>query len=294
MVGKSFVRNRCPVRASALAYTTLLALIPMLAVALSVSTSILKNEGQDRISGLIDKFVDSVTPPGMLPTNSAPEITADASRGQAGTGETNGVSGQPSADARYMAARKQVADTINGFIQNTSSGTLGVTGTVLLVFVAISMLSRIEETFNDIWGVAQGRSWFVRIVQYWAVITLGPVLLVVALGLTSGPHLEATKRLINSMPFVGGLVLNLLFQLLPVVVLCLTFALLYMLMPNTKVQWKAAMVGGLVGGVLWHLNSVFSVLYVSRVVTSSKIYEGLAMVPVFMVGLYFGWLILLF
>src|SRR5213595_2406551 len=58
MVGKSFVRNRCPVRASALAYSTLLALIPMLAVALSVSTSILKNEGQDRISGLIDKFVD--------------------------------------------------------------------------------------------------------------------------------------------------------------------------------------------------------------------------------------------
>jgi membrane protein len=294
MVGKSFVRNRCPVRASALAYTTLLALIPMLAVALSVSTSILKNEGRDRISGLIDKFVESVTPPAMVPTNSAPEITANADLGTAGTGETNSVTGQPSADAKYTAARRQVADSINGFIQKTNSGTLGVTGTVLLVFVAISMLSRIEETFNDIWGVTQGRSWFVRIVQYWAVITLGPVLLAVALGLTSGPHLEATKRFVNSMPFVGSLLLNLVFQLLPVAVLCLTFALLYMLMPNTKVQWKAAMVGGLVGGILWHLNNVVSVLYVSRVVTNSKIYGGMAMVPVFMVGLYFGWLILLF
>jgi membrane protein len=294
MVGKSFVRNRCPVHASALAYTTLLALIPMLAVALSVSTSILKNEGQERISGFIDKFVDSVTPPGTLPTNAAPEITANASGGTAGTGETNGVAGQPAADVRYTAARKQVAVTINGFIRNTNSGTLGVTGTVLLVFVAISMLSRIESTFNDIWGVTQGRSWFERIWKYWGVITLGPILLALALGLTSGPRLEATKKLINSMPFVGGLVLNLLFQLLPVVVLCLTFALLYMLMPNTKVHWKAALAGGLVGGILWHLNSVFSVLYVSRLVTNSKLYAGLAMVPVFMVGLYFGWLILLF
>ena len=78
------------------------------------------------------------------------------------------------------------------------------------------------------------------------------------------------------------------------VVLCLTFAVFYALMPNTKVDWQAALAGGLAGGLLFHLNNVVSVLYVSRVVSNSKIYGSLGLVPVFMIGLYFSWLILLF
>jgi membrane protein len=65
-------------------------------------------------------------------------------------------------------------------------------------------------------------------------------------------------------------------------------------MPNTKVDWRAALVGGLVGGGLFHLNNVVSVLYVSRVVSNSRIYGSLGLVPVFMIGLYFAWIILLF
>jgi membrane protein len=72
-----------------------------------------------------------------------------------------------------------------------------------------------------------------------------------------------------------------------------TFALIYMLIPNTKVHWGAALVGGLVSGVLFHLNNAVSVLYVSRVVSNSKIYGSLGLLPVFMIGLYFSWLILL-
>jgi membrane protein len=151
-------------------------------------------------------------------------------------------------------------------------------------------LSRIEDTFNDIWGVARGRSWFMRIVLYWGVISLAPMLLIVALGLATGPHLEGTREFLTTMPFVS----NLIFRLLPVMVLCLTFALFYGLIPNTKVHWQAALAGGLAGGILFHLNNVVSVLYVSRVVSNSKIYGSLGLVPVFMIGLYFGWLILLF
>ncbi len=77
-------------------------------------------------------------------------------------------------------------------------------------------------------------------------------------------------------------------------VLFLTLSLFYILIPNTKVRWRAALVGGLVAGVLWHLNNAVSVLYVSRVVSNSKIYGSLGLVPVFMIGLYFSWLILLF
>jgi membrane protein len=116
------------------------------------------------------------------------------------------------------------------------------------------------------------------------------LLVIVAIGLASGPHLAGTKQLVTAMPFLGSLV----FRFLPVVVLCLTFALFYMLMPNTKVQWRAALVGGVVAGLLLHLNNLISVLYVSRVVSNSKIYGSLGLVPVFMIGLYFSWLLLLF
>ena len=92
------------------------------------------------------------------------------------------------------------------------------------------------------------------------------------------------------MPFIGELI----FQFVPLVILWLAFSLTYLLVPNTRVRFGAALIGGIVGGSLWHLNNIFGFLYVSRVVTNSKIYGGFGLVPVFMVGLYFSWLILLF
>ncbi len=310
MVWRSFTRNRCPVRASALAYASLLALIPMLAVVMSITSTFLKKEGEQRIDEFIVKLVANMTPPAVLETNAVSSVTNQLIESQgasssnalaSASSSTNGFANSANAttnasvvslveDERIVSARKEMARRINGFIQNTRSGTLGVTGSILLIFVAISMLSRIEDTFNDIWGVARGRSWFMRIVLYWGVISLMPLLLVVALGLATGSHLDSTRQFILTNPFISRLT----FQLLPVLVLCFTFGLLYMLMPNTKVRWRAAVVGGLVGGILFHLNNLVSVLYVSRVVSNSKIYGSLALVPVFMIGLYFSWLILLF
>jgi membrane protein len=156
------------------------------------------------------------------------------------------------------------------------------------------MLTRIESTFNDIWGVARGRSWFMRIVLYWGVLSLAPLLVVLALGLATGSHLNTTEQFLAHLPFVGNFLFTFALQCAPVVILCVTFAAFYMLMPNAKVRWDAALVGGLVGGLLFHLNNLLSVLYVSRVVSNSKIYGSLALVPVFMIGLYFCWWILLF
>src|ERR1041385_1570568 len=69
LVWKSFARNRCPVRASGLAYVTLLALVPMLAVVVSITSSFLKKEGEDRIDQFIVRLVANITPPAMLGTN---------------------------------------------------------------------------------------------------------------------------------------------------------------------------------------------------------------------------------
>jgi membrane protein len=324
MVCRSFTRNRCPVRASALAYGNLLALIPMLAVVMSVTSTFLKKEGEEKIDEFILKMVSSLTPPGMLTTNvvavvtnvtfEATNLTANGTKASTAQGTTNSIESTTNTappveatsivaaktstnvvpsfaeQAEMVRARREVARTINQFIQNTRSGALGVTGSIVLIFAAISMLTRIEDTFNDIWGVARGRGWFTRIVLYWGVISLAPLLLVVALGLATGPHLETTRRFITTMPYISTAIFN----LLPVFVLCITFSIFYMLIPNTRVHWRAALVGGLVGGILFHLNNLASVLYVSRVVSNSRIYGSLGLIPVLMIGLYFCWLILLF
>jgi membrane protein len=116
------------------------------------------------------------------------------------------------------------------------------------------------------------------------------MLLALAVGLASGSHSQSAQRIITSTPLIGTLI----FRLLPVVLLILALAAFYRFMPNTKVHWSAALVGGVLAGTLWHLNSLVSVLYVSRVVSNSRIYGSLGLVPVFMLGLYLFWWILLF
>ena len=280
LVVRSFIRNRCPLRASSLAYASLLALVPMLAVIISVSASLLKSQGEEPIRQFIDTMVERLTP------NAAEN--PDASLGPVRPG------GRLLDPAEYERTRRDMAQRINAFVGNIQSGTLGITGMVALLFVAISMLSRIEDTFNDIWGVPRGRSWFNRIVQYWGALTLGPIVLVVTATLTSGPYFEATTKWIGSRGAAGAIAMQIGVEILPYAIWSLAFALFYQLMPNTTVHWRAAFIGGLVSGCLWQANSKFSVLYVSRVVTNSRIYGSLGMVPVFMVGLYFAWLIMLF
>lgn len=284
LVAQSFTRNRCPVRAAALSYATLLALIPMLAVAMSITSSLLKNEGQEKIYQAIDHFVATIVPPSTNALENA-ELATDAI-----IAATNGVVVTTPKDQRVAAAQAKAAGYIHAFIQKTQSSTLGVLGMLTLIYVAIMMLANIEATFNDIWGVTRGRTWVLRVILYWTTITLGPLAIIAALGLANGKHFEATREFVQNTPFIGSLI----FQLLPLFVLWLTFALLYMLVPNTKVKFSAALFGGVVAGSLWHLNNVFGFLYVSRVSNNLNIYGSLGLVPVFMAGLYLSWLILLF
>jgi membrane protein len=262
MVLRSFQHNRGPVRASALAYTTLLALIPMLAVAVSITTTFLKNDTA-RTNELVDKLVRYVAPQLNLLTQ-VDEEEAALNRGI-------------------------VVQRMLGFINNVDSGKLGVTAVIALIFVAISLLATIEATFNDIWGVSRGRTWLSRTIHYWAALTLGPLLIVTAVGFQTSPYIAWTKDFIGdneALRYVFS-------RLLPLLLLIIVFTVLYRQIPNTKVRWRAALVGGAVGACLWQLNNMSSALYLSRVVTYSKIYGSIGAIPIFLVGLYFSWLILL-
>ncbi len=311
LLGKSFVRNRCPIRASALSYTTLLAMIPMLAVVISITSSLLKDEGEERIYTIVDKFIATVIPPSPNPTNHpfatgssattgstnflAGQISAPATNGTAEiAGGTNETILPPATNAPTLTMRdERVAEAkskIRELVADIRHTALGTIGMVLLLAVGVRMLSQVESTFNDIWGVTRGRNWILRIVLYWTTITLGPLLLIAALGLASGTHWQFAHAVTERLPVLGPL----LFSALTLVLLWLTFALFYQLVPNTKVQFSAALIGGMVAGSLWHLNNLCGFLYASRLATNVTFYGSLALIPVLMIGLYFSWFIVLF
>jgi membrane protein len=327
LVGRSFVRNRCPVRASALSYTTLLALIPMLAVGMSITGLFLKEKGKEQIRHFIEQFVDNIVPTasvmkippaepsGDVPaafTNELAEIQFDAPNFLAtyaatspdGAGadslgmtspvasgsETNGASAVAGVTQAKKNFSQETANLIYGFAEKSYSGALGVTGMVFLVLTAILTLTRVEETFNDIWGVTQGREWWSRITNYFFTISLGPVLLIVALGLANGPNFAKTREMVGIVPFIAPL----LSTYLPVLMICFTFAMFYKLVPNTRVDFSAALVGGSLAGISWHFYNKIVVHVASSAVSANAVYGGLFMIPLFMGGLYVVWLTVLF
>ena len=212
LVIRSFVRNRCPVHAAALSYTSLLALIPLLAVAISVTSSLLKSEGEEKIYQAIDKFVSNVMPPAGLNTNAAPvplKLSSGMSLAPTPTNtETVGVPANSFAETnlavaadrrrdRVANAQKEAARSIRDFIQKTRSGTLGVAGTVLLIFVVFALLGRIEETMNDVWGVTRSRNWLTRIEHYWFDHRLVPTVADRRPDSRLGPRFASVRHFVN-------------------------------------------------------------------------------------------------
>lgn len=273
LVVHGFVDNRCPNRAAALSYTTLLALVPLLAVMFSFSKTFLEARSATVVPKLLDRMVGVVAP--QLEYMPMPEDVAGPP-----------APGQAVVSSR---ARQEAVEKINAFVQNIDAGALGTVGSIFLFFVAIRLLMTIEQTFNDVWGVQRGRSIWRKIVYYWTTITMGPLVLVLAITLTGRAEFAIV---FGKLKFAPGFE-KLLLHLAPFAVVWIGFSLMYALMPNTHVRPKAAIAGGIVGGTLWQLNSLLSTLYLSRVVTYSKIYGALGIIPIFLVGLYFSWLIVL-
>ncbi len=319
LVCRSFVRNRCPVRASALSYTTLLALIPMLAVAMGVASIVLKNEGEARIRHVIQSFVDNVIPtpgakagtPAAAPQTStnisdaltAPQFdsstfqgvyhganTLDSSILASSNSTPTTLSSSASAAEVKQNVSKQASEVIYDFAQKSYSKTLGITGVIFLLLTAILTLTRVEETFNDMWGVTRGRDWWSRITNYFFTIIVGPVLLISAVGLANGQNFAKTRDVLEAIPFIQ----TIFSTYLPVIIICFTFAMLYKLVPNTKVDFGAALVGGTLAGLAWNSYNHLGFLLISSVSSANAIYGGLAVIPLLMGGLYVVWLTILF
>jgi membrane protein len=169
-----------------------------------------------------------------------------------------------------------------------SAGRLGAVGVVFLAVTAMLMMLTIDQAFNTIWRVTRSRTMLKRLIVYWAVLTLAPVLVGASLSLTSwlvGLSMGYAKHI----PIFGVGVL----KVLPVLFTTLAFAILFRLVPNRYVPLSHALIGGVVAAVLFEtMNRVFG-LYISHFPTYKLVYGAFASVPIFLIWVYLSWLTIL-
>jgi len=186
----------------------------------------------------------------------------------------------------------ELTDQVIGFVDNISGRLLGGIGLLLLVYTVVSMVQKVEGSFNYIWRVEQARTIVRRFSDYLSVILVGPLVMVAAMGMigTISSH-TFVQRLSAVEPF--GATIILVGKLAPVLLLTLLFTFLYVFITNTRVKVVAGLVGGLSAGLMW---TVAGKLFASFVVGSTKyaaIYTSFAVVIIALIWLYVGWLILL-
>ncbi len=187
----------------------------------------------------------------------------------------------------------RIAEALLSYINNTQVAQLGAFGLVFLLVAVISLLTNVEKSFNHVWGVPSVRPFLRRFSDYLSVVLVGPVLLIGAISMTSSLASYRVVQVLMEMQMVGTLVL-MLFKIIPFVFMWLAFSGLYIFMSNTRVDWRAALAGGVVGGTLWQLAQVGYVHFQVGVGRYNAIYGTMAALPVFMVWVYLSWVIVLF
>lgn len=169
-----------------------------------------------------------------------------------------------------------------------SAGRLSAVGVVFLAVTAMLMMLTIDHAFNTIWRVIRPRAMLKRLIIYWAVLTLAPVLVGASLSLTSW-LVGLSMGYAEHIPIFGVGML----KALPVLFTTLAFALLFRLVPNRYVPLTHALVGGIVAAVLFEtMNRVFG-YYISHFPTYKLVYGAFASVPIFLMWVYFSWLTIL-
>jgi membrane protein len=182
-------------------------------------------------------------------------------------------------------------DTIRDYLSTFSSkaSQLTVTGLVALFVIAILLMNTIDGALNTIWHVHNRRSPVARFLIYWAVLTLGPLLL--GIGLLSTSYLLSLPLISG----VGGSGYDLkahLLSWLPFLTTSVAFTLLYVLIPNCFVLGRHALLGGVTAAVLFELAKYGFGVYV-RTVPTHEIYGALAVIPIFLIWIYLSWVIVL-
>lgn len=263
MTVQGLVQKNLPSRAGALSFGTLVALAPLLAITIAVSGFMLG--GNDEVAIVwLNRLLSFIAP--------------HLQYMEPGTGEA--------------ALNPRLVEMLNSIIASSRSGALGAVGFLMLVVMVINLFTSVETTFNEIWGVARGRTWMSRIAIYWTVLTLGTLLAFAALSLVSVGAIASLFQAFNleseARAFLGWST-----PLLAFLLLVAALALFYRFVPNASVGWRPAVIGGAVVAIMLILNHFFAFVYVNRVVMEKSFYGQLGIVFVLMAGLYIFWFFVL-
>jgi len=181
---------------------------------------------------------------------------------------------------------RQVLGYLNQFASKASG--LGVAGLLVLLITAIALILTIDRTLNNIWRVRNPRPLAQRVLIYWAVITLGPLVLAASLSTTA--YVFSASRGVWSDT---GHFLKFLFDSFEFVLLAGGVACLYRFVPNTQVKWTHAWSGGVFVAVAIEIAKRVLGYYLSLVPTYSVLYGAFATVPIFLIWIYVAWVIVL-
>lgn len=249
VLARDLAFGQLTLRAMSLVYTTLLSLVPLLAL----SFSVLKAFGvYNQVEPVLLNFLAPLGEKGN-------EITA-----------------------RIMQ-----------FIANMNVGVLGSLGLALLLYTAVSLMQKIEESFNFIWHVSQLRSFGERFSRYLSVLLVGPILVFAAMGITAT---VASMALVQDLMSLGPLdrLTQEIGRVMPYVLVIAAFTFIYSFIPNTRVRLGPALAGGTVGGILWQTAGWAFATFVASSTQYAAIYSGFAIVILFLIWIYVSWLVLLF
>ena len=187
---------------------------------------------------------------------------------------------------------ERITAQVLALVDNVRGSVLGGVGLAFFLYTAISTVQKVEESFNYTWYVSKPRSFARRFTEYLVVLLVGPLLMVTAIGMLTTIQSNTVVQWILTNEAMGPIFV-VIGKLVPYLLISGVFTFLYLFMPNTRVQFSSAVVGGIAGGFMWAtVGAIFTnfILYASRTL---QIYAGFAVAITTLIWLYLNWLILL-
>jgi membrane protein len=189
-------------------------------------------------------------------------------------------------------AAEQLTTSVMQFVTNMRGDVLGTIGLGFLVYTVITTIQKVEASFNFVWRVERPRSFARRFTEYLSVMIVGPILLAAVVGLLGSAEHSPFTQWLNAVPPLAW-TMGLLGRFVPYLIVTIVFTFMYVFVPNTRVEFRAALIGGVTAGIIWALVGR---VYTEVIVYSSHmmaVYTGFAIVLTTLIWVYLSWLILL-
>ncbi len=188
--------------------------------------------------------------------------------------------------------QRDLARWIMSYVEGTNLTALGTIGLVVTLWTVAVMLGAIERSLNQVWGVTESRALHRKFADYVAVLLFAPLLFVASTTLTASLSSSAFVQHFLEDEMMSR-AWNLALRLLPVVSIAAALTFLYAFVPNTRVRFHAALIGGVVAGLIWHLTQRLYIHFQVGVANFNALYGTFASLPIFLVWLRVSWIIVL-